>query len=115
MRRRAALARAIALDPELLFLDEPTAGLDPISSRGLDDLIDHLKGWLGLTVVMVTHDLDTLWRVADRVAMLADGKIIGIGTMTELSRSNDLRIRAFFQGPRGPTAPKSKEKRWNKR
>lgn len=118
MRGRAALARAIALDPELLFLDEPTAGLDPISALGFADLIDRLKGWLGLTVVMVTHDLDTLWRLADRVAMLSEGKILAIGTMTELSRSNDLQVRAFFQGPRGltgPAEPMAKEQRWNKK
>lgn len=111
MRRRAALARAIALDPELLFLDEPTAGLDPISAGGLDELIQRLKGWLGLTIVMVTHDLDTLWRVADRVAMLGEGRIVGIGTMAELARSKEPLIRAFFQGRRGPV----KERRWKQK
>ncbi|MDC4206341.1 MAG: ATP-binding cassette domain-containing protein [Candidatus Manganitrophus sp.] len=74
MRRRAGLARAIALDPELLFLDEPTAGLDPISAGGLDELIERLKARLGLTIVMVTHDLDALWRLADRVAVLGEGE-----------------------------------------
>jgi len=112
MRKRAALARAIALDPELLFLDEPTAGLDPISAGGLDALIQHLKAWLGLTIVMVTHDLDTLWRVADRVAMLGEGRILAIGTMAELARSKEPLIQAFFQGRRGV---KVKERRWNQK
>ena len=89
MRRRAALARAIVMDPELLFLDEPTAGLDPIIAAGFDELVLHLKAVLGLTVVMVTHDLDSLWRIADRVAVLGNGKILGVGTMQELAESRD--------------------------
>ncbi len=117
MRKRAALARAIALDPELLFLDEPTAGLDPISAGGLDDLIRNLKEWLGLTIVMVTHDLDTLWRIADRVAVLGEGSIRGSGTMTELSQAEDPLIRAFFHGPRSRAAKEQagKESAWNRR
>lgn len=111
MRKRAALARAIALDPELLFLDEPTTGLDPFSASGLDELIGHLKAWLGLTMVMVTHDLDTLWRVADRVAMLGNGRILGVGTMEALARSEEPLIRAFFHGPRGRAA---REQAWNR-
>jgi phospholipid/cholesterol/gamma-HCH transport system ATP-binding protein len=101
MRRRAALARAIVMDPELLILDEPTAGLDPIIAAGFDELVLQLKALLGLTVVIVTHDLDSLWRISDRVVLLGNGAILGIGTMQELSRSNDSMIREYFHGPRG--------------
>lgn len=104
MRRRAALARAIVMDPELLFLDEPTAGLDPMIAAGFDELVLRLKALLGLTVVMVTHDLDSLWRIADRVAVLGNGTVLGIGTMQELSRSDDPLIREYFHGPRGRAA-----------
>jgi phospholipid/cholesterol/gamma-HCH transport system ATP-binding protein len=114
MRRRAALARAIVMDPELLFLDEPTAGLDPIMAAGFDELVMQLKALLGLTVVMVTHDLDSLWRISDRVAVLGHGKVLGIGTMQELSRSNDPLIREYFHGPRGRAADSQhKEGTWN--
>jgi len=101
MRKRAALARAIALDPEILFLDEPTAGLDPLSAAGFDDLVRHLKQLLGPTIVIVSHDLDLLWRVADRVAFLAEGRVVGVGTMMELSRSEHPVLREYFVGPRG--------------
>ena len=104
MRRRAALARAIVMDPELLFLDEPTAGLDPIIASGFDELVLQLKALLGLTVVMITHDLDTLWRIADRVAVLGNGKVLGIGTMPELAASSDPIIHEYFHGPRGRAA-----------
>ncbi len=104
MRRRAALARAIVMDPELIFLDEPTAGLDPMIAAGFDELVLSLKTHLGLTVVMVTHDLDSLWRIADRVAVLGDGEVLGIGTMEELSESDDPIIREYFHGPRGRAA-----------
>jgi phospholipid/cholesterol/gamma-HCH transport system ATP-binding protein len=104
MRRRAALARAIVMDPELLFLDEPTAGLDPIIAAGFDELVLQLKGLLGLTVVMITHDLDTLWRVADRVAVLGNGKVLGIGTMLELAELSDPIIYEYLHGPRGRAA-----------
>ena len=106
MRRRAALARAIVMDPELLFLDEPTAGLDPIIAAGFDELILQLKTLLKLTVVMVTHDLDSLWRIADRVAVLGEGKILGIGTMKELAQSQNPLVHEYFYGPRGRTAQK---------
>ena len=106
MRRRAALARAIVMDPELLFLDEPTAGLDPIIAAGFDELILQLKTLLKLTVVMVTHDLDSLWRIADRVAVLGDGKILGIGTMQELAQSQNPLVHEYFYGPRGRAAQK---------
>jgi len=104
MRKRAALARAIALDPELLFLDEPSAGLDPLSASGLDELVLSLRDALGLTIMLVTHDLDLLWRVADRVAVLGEGHILGVGTMTELSKMEHPIIREYFYGPRGRAA-----------
>lgn len=112
MRKRAALARAIALDPELLFLDEPTAGLDPLSASGLDELVRHLKELLGLTILIVTHDLDLLWRVADRVAVLGDGHVLGMGTMEDLSKSEHPMVREYFYGPRGRAA---REQAWNRK
>jgi phospholipid/cholesterol/gamma-HCH transport system ATP-binding protein len=113
MRRRAALARAIVMDPELLFLDEPTAGLDPIIAAGFDELVLSLKSLLGLTVVMVTHDLDSLWRIASRVAVLGNGRVLGVGTMQELSKSEDSVIREYFHGPRGRAA--AEQASWNMR
>lgn len=116
MRRRAALARAIALDPELLFLDEPTAGLDPVSASGFDELVEHLQRLLDLTIVIVTHDLDSLWRVVDRVAIMGNGTILGTGTMEELSRSDDPVIRLYFHGPRGRAArEQAEEQLWNQK
>ena len=112
MRKRAAMARAIALDPEILFLDEPSSGLDPVGAEGIDDLILHLRGLLGLTIFMVTHDLDSLWRVTDRVAILGDGKILGMGTMGDLSRMENPRIDPYFHGPRGRAA---REQSWNQK
>jgi len=112
MRKRAALARAIALDPELLLLDEPTAGLDPLSASGIDDLVRQLRDALGLTIMMVTHDLDLLWRAADRVAVLGEGRVLGTGTMTELSASGQGLIREYFHGPRGRPA---REQAWNRK
>ena len=104
MVKRAALARALALDPELLFLDEPTAGLDPVSAAGVDALVRQLRDLFGLTIVMITHDLDTLWQVADRVAVLADGRVQGVGSMAELSQRSEPAIRQFFDGARGRAA-----------
>ena len=104
MMKRASLARALALDPELLFLDEPTAGLDPDSAGGVDGLVRKLRDLFGLTIVMITHDLDLLWQVADRVAVLADGKVQGVGSMSELSRMDGPAIRQFFAGPRARAA-----------
>ncbi|MDO8769933.1 MAG: ATP-binding cassette domain-containing protein [Burkholderiaceae bacterium] len=104
MMKRASLARALALDPELLFLDEPTAGLDPGSAAGVDELVLRLRDLFGLTIVMITHDLDLLWQVADRVAVLADGKVQGIGSMSELSRMEHPAIQQFFDGPRARAA-----------
>ena len=104
MLKRASLARALALDPELLFLDEPTAGLDPVSAEGVDSLVTQLRDLFGLTIFMITHDLDLLWQVADRVAVLADGKVQGVGSMKELSGRPEPAIRQFFDGPRGRAA-----------
>jgi phospholipid/cholesterol/gamma-HCH transport system ATP-binding protein len=101
MRKRASLARAMALDPDVLFLDEPTSGLDPISSDAIDELVLELKNSLGLTIVAVTHDMDSLWRIADRVALLANGRVAVQGTMDELSRSPNEVARQFFGGRRG--------------
>jgi phospholipid/cholesterol/gamma-HCH transport system ATP-binding protein len=104
MMKRASLARALALDPELLFLDEPTAGLDPVSAEGVDELVRSLRDQFGLTIFMITHDLDLLWQVADRVAVLGEGKVQGIGSMTELSQLDIPAVRQFFDGPRGRAA-----------
>ena len=101
MRKRASLARAMALDPEVLFLDEPTSGLDPISSDAIDELVLELKHSLGLTIVTVTHDMDSLWRVADRVALLASGRVAVDGAMQELVASTHPVAREFFGGARG--------------
>jgi phospholipid/cholesterol/gamma-HCH transport system ATP-binding protein len=100
MIKRAALARALALDPALLFLDEPTAGLDPIAATAFDDLVLYLRRTLGLTVVMVTHDLDTLARTCDRVAVLVDGKVI-VDTLPGMVRNEHPWIREYFHGARG--------------
>lgn len=116
MLKRAALARALALDPELVFLDEPTAGLDPSSAAGVDELVLRLRDSFGLTVVMITHDLDMLWQVADRVAVLGDGKVQGIGSMAELSEQEHPAIRQFFEGPRARAAEdQAKEEQWKQK
>ena len=108
MMKRASLARAMALDPELLFLDEPTAGLDPVSAAGVDELVIKLRDQFGLTIVMITHDLDLLWQVADRVAVLADGKVQAVDSMLALSKNEHPAVQAFFKGPRGHSAQKSR-------
>jgi phospholipid/cholesterol/gamma-HCH transport system ATP-binding protein len=100
MTKRAALARALALDPAIVFLDEPTSGLDPIAAGDFDALIKTLQKTLGLTVFMVTHDLASLNTVCDRVAALADGKIVAIGPMRELLQSEHPWVRAYFHGKR---------------
>jgi phospholipid/cholesterol/gamma-HCH transport system ATP-binding protein len=110
MRKRAALARALALDPELLFLDEPTSGLDPLTSDGFDDLILSLKAALGPTIVLVTHDMDSLWRIADRVILVGDARILGQGSMSELAQSTDPAVMRFFQGPRARAAQLSAQR-----
>jgi len=103
MKKRAGLARALALDPELLFLDEPTAGLDPISANQFDVLIRSLQRALGLTVFLVTHDIDTLRAVTDRIAVLVNRKLV-IGTIAELRRNTDPWIQDYFSGVRGRAA-----------
>ena len=103
MRKRAGLARSLALDPEILFLDEPTAGLDPIAAADFDQLIRDLKASLGLTVFLVTHDLDTLFAICDRVAVLVD-KTIRIGTLAQHLEDDHPWIHAYFHGPRGRAA-----------
>ncbi len=104
MIKRAALARALALDPDLLFLDEPSAGLDPISAGALDDLILQLREALGLTVVMVTHDMDSLWRVTDKVAFIGEKRVLRLGPMRELVDDPHPLIQHYFQGPRARVA-----------
>ncbi len=100
MIKRAALARALALDPDLLFLDEPTSGLDPIGAAEFDELIATLQKTLGLTVFMVTHDLDSLYSICDRIAALADGKVIAAGPLPVMLASNHSWLRAYFHGKR---------------
>ncbi|NCP18591.1 MAG: ABC transporter ATP-binding protein [Erythrobacter sp.] len=104
MRKRAGLARALALDPELLFLDEPTAGLDPIGASAFDQLTRELKQTLGLTVFLITHDLDTLHEICDRVAVLADKKVIAVDTVPNLMKLDHPWIQEYFNGPRGRAA-----------
>jgi phospholipid/cholesterol/gamma-HCH transport system ATP-binding protein len=101
MTKRVALARALALDPELVFLDEPTSGLDPIAAGDFDELIRTLQQTLGLTVFMVTHDLESLNTVCDRIAALAEGKVIAVGPISEMHKSSHPWMRAYFQGKRG--------------
>ncbi len=104
MRKRAGLARALALDPEIVFLDEPTSGLDPIGASAFDQLIRRLQQALGLTVFMVTHDLDSLNAICDRIAVLAEKKVLLVGTIEEMRRSDHPWVRDYFHGPRGRAA-----------
>jgi phospholipid/cholesterol/gamma-HCH transport system ATP-binding protein len=110
MRKRAGLARALALDPELLFLDEPTAGLDPIGAAAFDRLTKELQETLGLTVFLITHDLDTLYEICDRVAVIAEKKVIAVGTIPELLALDHPWIQEYFNGPRGRAAKSSQER-----
>ncbi|MDO5653604.1 MAG: ATP-binding cassette domain-containing protein [Brachymonas sp.] len=104
MVKRAALARALALDPDILFLDEPTAGLDPISAAAFDELIVTLRNALGLTVFLVTHDLDTLYTITDRVAVLSQKKVLVNDTLAHVAAVDDAWITDYFHGPRGRAA-----------
>ncbi len=104
MKKRAGIARALALDPELLFLDEPTAGLDPIGAAAFDQLIRELRDALGLTVFLITHDLDTLYAICDRIAVLAEKQVIAVGTIPELLALDHPWIQEYFRGPRGRAA-----------
>ena len=113
MKKRAGLARALALDPELLFLDEPTAGLDPIGAAAFDELIHGLQRTLGLTVFLITHDLDTLYAICDRVAVLADKRVTAIGTIDELLATDHPWIQDYFRGPRGRAAVASAQAKGN--
>jgi len=109
MQKRAALARAMVMDPELLFLDEPTSGLDPESAGAFDELIANLQATMGLTIVMVTHDIDSLWHVCNRVAFLGEGKVLCVDTVEKLSQNENPLIKKFFQGPRGRIAKRMNE------
>lgn len=108
MRKRVALARALALDPEVLFLDEPTAGLDPIGASAFDRLIRTLRDALGLSVFMVTHDLDTLYAICDRVAVLSQKRVLDIGPLEQVAANPDPWIQDYFHGPRGRAAEAGK-------
>ena len=104
MRKRAGLARALALDPRIVFLDEPTSGLDPISAAAFDELIRNLRDTLGLTVFLITHDLDTLHAICDRIAVLADQHVLKVGTIAELMEFDHPWVQEYFRGPRGRAA-----------
>jgi len=104
MRKRAGLARALALDPEILFLDEPTAGLDPIGAAAFDELVLGLRKTLGLTIFMVTHDLDSLYAICDRIAVLAEKRVLAIGTMADMLKVDHPWVREYFHGPRSRAA-----------
>jgi phospholipid/cholesterol/gamma-HCH transport system ATP-binding protein len=110
MRKRAGLARALALDPPLLFLDEPTAGLDPIGAAAFDELIQTLQKALGLTVFLITHDLDTLYRICDRVAVLADRKVVVNAPLAEVERLDHPWVQEYFHGPRARAAQAGRER-----
>jgi phospholipid/cholesterol/gamma-HCH transport system ATP-binding protein len=110
MRKRAGFARAIAMDPEIVFLDEPTAGLDPIGAAAFDILIKQLQASLGLTVFLVTHDLDSLHAICDRIAVLADQKVLAVGTMEEMMQVDHPWVHEYFHGPRARAALSSAQK-----
>lgn len=109
MRKRAGFARAIALDPEIVFLDEPTAGLDPIGAAAFDTLTAQLRQALGLTVFLVTHDLDSLHAICDRIAVLAEKRVIATGSMAEMQDVDHPWVQAYFKGPRARAALAQKE------
>jgi phospholipid/cholesterol/gamma-HCH transport system ATP-binding protein len=108
--REVAGSRSDPLDPEVVFLDEPTAGLDPIGASAFDDLIKNLQATLGLTVFMVTHDLDSLYAICDRIAVLAEKRVLVSGTIEELMQQEHPWIKEYFHGPRGRAAVAAKER-----
>jgi phospholipid/cholesterol/gamma-HCH transport system ATP-binding protein len=110
MRKRAALARALALDPALLFLDEPTAGLDPIGAAAFDELIKTLQNALGLTVFLITHDLDTLYTICDRVAVIGDRRVLIAAPLAEVEKFDHPWVQEYFHGPRGRAAQAAQAK-----
>ena len=110
MVKRAALARSLALDPDILFLDEPTAGLDPIGAAAFDQLILTLRESLGLTVFLITHDLDTLYTICDRVAVLSQKRVLVVGPLSEVERYDDPWVQEYFQGPRGRAAEAAQQR-----
>ena len=109
MIKRAALARSLALDPDILFLDEPTSGLDPIGAAAFDELILTLRESLGLTVFLITHDLDTLYTVCDRVAVISQKRVLVADTLARVERYDDAWVREYFRGPRGRSAEAAAE------
>ena len=109
MRKRAGLARALALDPPLLFLDEPTAGLDPIGAAAFDRLLRTLRDALGLTVFLITHDLDTLYAICDRVAVLADRKVVTVASLEQVERFDQPWVQEYFHGPRARAARNARQ------
>lgn len=109
MVKRAALARALALDPDILFLDEPTAGLDPIGAAAFDQLILTLRDAFGLTVFLVTHDLDTLYTICDRVAVLSQKRVLVVGPLDQVAQTDDAWVQDYFHGPRGRAALQATE------
>ena len=111
MRKRAGLARALALDPELLFLDEPTAGLDPIGAAAFDELLRTLADALGLTVFLITHDLDTLYAICDRIAVIGDGRVLVSGRLEEVEAFDHPWVRDYFNGPRARQAKAAQGRR----
>ena len=106
MTKRAALARALALDPDLVFLDEPTSGLDPIGAAEFDELIVRLRDTLGLTVYMVTHDLDSLFTVCDRIAVLGQKRVLVEGTLEDMLACDDEWVKTYFRGKRARSIPR---------
>ena len=114
MVKRAALARSIALDPDILFLDEPTAGLDPIGAAAFDQLILTLRESLGLTVFLITHDLDTLYTICDRVAVISQKRVLVADTLDKVERYDDAWVQDYFQGPRGRAAEAAQEREQTK-
>ena len=110
MRKRAGFARAVALDPEVVFLDEPTAGLDPIGAAAFDTLIGQLRDALGLTVFLVTHDLDSLYAICDRVAVLAEKRVLAVGTLDDMQDLDHPWVAEYFNGPRARAAQSAKKR-----